>query len=128
VSSRVTIGETARPANIRNVRGAVTVGVIRRENVDGGEPMIGITAAVGGTSCSARLTIGEAEMLRDALDTMITEATAGSRHHGASLNDEGSERLGRRGERSIMAELLTAQEVKDLQREPGRWLLPGAPP
>ena len=90
--------------------------------------MIGITAAVGGTSCSARLTIDEAEMLRDALKTMITEATGRSRHHGASLNDEGSGRLGRREERSVMSELLTAREVKDLQLEPGRWLLPGTPP
>jgi len=30
-------------------------------------------------------------------------------------------------QRSVMAELLTAQETMDLQREPGRWLLPGTP-
>jgi len=33
-----------------------------------------------------------------------------------------------REERSVMAELLTAQEVKNLQLQPGRWLLPGTPP
>jgi hypothetical protein len=33
-----------------------------------------------------------------------------------------------RPERSIMAELLTAQEAAALQVEPGRWLLPGTPP
>jgi len=30
--------------------------------------------------------------------------------------------------RSIMAELLTAQETMALQLEPGRWFLPGTPP
>ena len=33
-----------------------------------------------------------------------------------------------REERSVMAELLTPQEAKDLQFEPGRWFLPGNPP
>jgi hypothetical protein len=36
--------------------------------------------------------------------------------------------LSQRPERSIMAELLTAQESEDLQVEPGLWLLPGPPP
>jgi len=31
-------------------------------------------------------------------------------------------------ERSLMAELLTTQETKNLQSAPGRWLLPGTPP
>lgn len=35
--------------------------------------------------------------------------------------------VGKPEERSVMAELLTAQEVMDLQRQPGRWLLPGTP-
>jgi hypothetical protein len=33
-----------------------------------------------------------------------------------------------REERSVMAELLTPQEVKDLQIQHGRWFLPGTPP
>ena len=33
-----------------------------------------------------------------------------------------------RTERSIMAELLTAEEAAALQVEPGRWFLPGTPP
>ena len=31
-------------------------------------------------------------------------------------------------QRSVMTELLTTQEIMDLQLEPGRWLLPGTPP
>ncbi|MEV7621874.1 hypothetical protein [Actinoplanes sp. NPDC089786] len=31
-------------------------------------------------------------------------------------------------QRSVMAELLTALEKRNLQTEPGRWLLPGTPP
>ncbi|ROP32824.1 hypothetical protein EDD30_5773 [Couchioplanes caeruleus] len=31
-------------------------------------------------------------------------------------------------ERSVMAELLSEDEVQRLQLQPGRWLLPGIPP
>lgn len=39
-----------------------------------------------------------------------------------------SDHIRQRPGRSIMAELLTAQEAADLQVEPGLWLLPGPPP
>jgi len=36
--------------------------------------------------------------------------------------------IGKRAERSVMAELLTPQDIKQLRDEHGRWHLPGAPP
>ena len=116
MSRWITIGEGIQPADIRNVRGAITIGVIPEDQRDGSQPMISITAAIMGTSCSARLTIEEAEALHSTLHTMIAEANARVRSPGE--NDE----------RSVMAELLTTEEAERLEIQPGRWLLPGAPP
>jgi hypothetical protein len=41
---------------------------------------------------------------------------------------QGTNHLKRREERSMMAELFSPQEVKDLQLAPGQWFLPGIPP
>jgi hypothetical protein len=42
--------------------------------------------------------------------------------------DQRSDDTTQRGERSLMAELLTLQEAENLQTGSGRWLLPGTPP
>lgn len=116
MSRQIAISQSAQPADIRNARGAIAIGVTPEDGRDGGQPMISITAAVTGTSGTARLTIEEAEALRSTLDTMISEANARLRHSGGG------------GERSVMAELLTTEEANRLEIRPGMWLLPGAPP
>lgn len=74
--SRITVGETSRPADIRHLRGAVSARLTQRPELDGGQPMIAITAALMATSCSARLTVPETIRLRDALTLMIADAGA----------------------------------------------------
>lgn len=71
MTTHVTVGETGRPADPRNVRGTVTA--ILKQQVDE-QPLIAISAAIMGTSCSVRLTVAEVARLRDALDAMIAEA------------------------------------------------------
>lgn len=69
MTTRITVGETGRPADEQNLRGTISAILTTSKN---GEPMIAISAALMSTSCSARLTIEEAERLRDALNEMIT--------------------------------------------------------
>ena len=58
----------------------------------------------------------------EAVRRIATEAGWPGPQAGQASNGRQSE------ERSVMAELLTPQEVRDLQVAPGRWLLPGTPP
>ena len=70
MNAHITVGETGRPEDPRNVRGTVTATLTQQAD---GQPMIAISAAIMGTSCSVRLTVDEGERLRDALAAMIAQ-------------------------------------------------------
>lgn len=73
MTTRITVGETGRPSDDQNLRGTISATLTTSKN---GEPMIIMSAAIMSTSCSARLTLEEAERLRYALGEMIANAAS----------------------------------------------------
>ena len=71
---QITVGDAGTGIDPRDARGTVTAGLAVRRDADKERVMIELTAASGPTKCAVQLTVGEAEVLHGALDSIIFDA------------------------------------------------------
>lgn len=76
---QITVGDTRPGMDSSGVRGTVTAKLAFRQLADKERVMIELTAASAATECAVQLTVGEAEVLYGALDSIIFDAALRSK-------------------------------------------------
>ena len=74
---QVTVGDARPDVGSQQVRGTVTARLASRQPTNERRPMIEVSTASDSRQCSVRLTISEAEVLYNALDSLILDAALG---------------------------------------------------